>query len=107
MLLAIEVDRGQGDRDAGAIVQDAAQQHQLPGNRPHDRSLQQFLELVEFYGTHPIRADGAKPEEDLRAQAVAAVSRALTLRAYHVPQAHELIERLQPPLAVTRRRRSP
>lgn len=70
-------------------------------------SLQQFLELVEFYGTHPIRADGAKPEEDLRAQAVAAVSRALTLRAYHVPQAHELIERLQPPLAVTRRRRSP
>ena len=69
-------------------------------------SLQQFLELVEYYGTHPVRGDGAKPEEDLRAQAVAAVSRALTLRAYHVPQAHELIERLQPPLAETRRRRS-
>ena len=68
--------------------------------------LQQFLELVEYYGTHPGPLDGAKPEEDLRAQAVAAVSRALALPAYHVPQAHELMERLQPPLAETRRRRS-
>ncbi len=67
-------------------------------------SLQQFLELVEFYGTHAGRGDGAKPEDDLRAQSVAAISRALTLRAYHVQQAHDLIERLQPPLAEGRRR---
>jgi hypothetical protein len=96
-------------------VQDAAAAGGFPAARQtiyaYERggltpSLQQFLELVEYYGTHPVRADGAKPEEDLRAQAVAAVSRALALRAYHVPQAHELIERLQPPLAETRRRRS-
>lgn len=67
-------------------------------------SLQQFLELVEFYALHPGRGDGAKPEEDLRSQAVAAVSRALTLRAYHVKQANELIEHLQPALAEGRRR---
>jgi len=35
---------------------------------------------------------------------VAAVSRALTLRAYHVKQANELIERLQPELAEGRHR---
>ena len=95
-------------------VQDAAAAGGFPAARQtiyaYERggltpSLQQFLELVEYYGTHPLRADGAKPEEDLRAQAVAAVSRALALRAYHVPQAYELIERLQPPLAETRRRR--
>jgi Helix-turn-helix domain len=95
-------------------VQDAAGANGFPAARQtiyaYERggltpSLQQFLELVEFYGTHPTRSDGAKPEEDLRAQAVAAVSRALSLRAYHVPQAYELIERLQPPLAETRRRR--
>lgn len=67
-------------------------------------SLRQFLELVEFYALHPIDSDGAKSEEDLRAQAVAAVSWALTLSAYHVKQAHELIERLQPPLVHGRRR---
>ena len=58
-------------------------------------SLAQFLELIEFYtldGTNP----SAKPEEDLRAQAVAAVTRALTLPAYHVPAAWDLIARLQP-----------
>jgi transcriptional regulator with XRE-family HTH domain len=96
-------------------VQDAAAASGFPAARQtiyaYERggltpSLQQFLELVEYYGTHPIHGDGAKPEEDLRAQAVAAVSRALSLRAYHVAQAYELIERLQPPLAETRRRRS-
>jgi transcriptional regulator with XRE-family HTH domain len=95
-------------------VQDAAAASGFPAARQtiyaYERggltpSLQQFLELVEYYGTHPVPADGAKPVEDLRTQAVAAVSRALSLRAYHVPQAHELIERLQPPLAETRRRR--
>jgi transcriptional regulator with XRE-family HTH domain len=69
-------------------------------------SLQQFLELVEFYALHPTASDGAKPEEDLRALAVAAVARALTLPAYHVKRAVELIERLQPPLSEGRRRRA-
>ncbi len=67
-------------------------------------SLQQFLEITEFYALHPSRGDGAKAEDDLRAQAVAAVTRALTLPAYHVRQAHELMERLQPPLSEGRRR---
>jgi DNA-binding XRE family transcriptional regulator len=67
-------------------------------------SLQQFLELVEFYATRPGTGDGAKPEDDLRAQAVAAVTRALTLRAYHVRQAYDLIDRLQPSLGEGRRR---
>ena len=94
-------------------VQDAASAAGFPSARQtiyaYERggltpSLQQFLELVEFYALHPGRGDGAKPEEDLRSQAVAAVSRALTLRAYHVKQANELIERLQPALAEARRR---
>jgi hypothetical protein len=67
-------------------------------------SLQQFLELVEFYATRRGTGDGAKDEDDLRAQAVAAVTRALTLRAYHVRQAHDLIDRLQPPLGERRRK---
>lgn len=67
-------------------------------------SLQQFLELVEFYATRPGSGDGAKSEEDLRAQAVAAVTRALTLRAYYVRQAYDLVERLQPSLGERRRR---
>ncbi|HEY7754873.1 MAG TPA: helix-turn-helix domain-containing protein [Actinomycetota bacterium] len=69
-------------------------------------SLQQVLELVEFSALHPTASDGAKPEEDLRALAVAAVARALTLPAYHVKRAQELIERLQPPLSEGRRRRA-
>src|SRR6266545_2178537 len=67
-------------------------------------SLQQFLEITEFYALHPSRGDGAKAEDDLRAQAVASVTRALTLPAYHVKQAHELMDRLQPPLTEGRRR---
>ena len=70
-------------------------------------SLQQFLDLVEFYALHPRRPGEAKPEEDLRAQAVAAISRALSLPAYHVKRAHELIEGLQPPLTEGRRRKAP
>jgi hypothetical protein len=60
-------------------------------------SLAQFLELVEFYvlGAPP-RPKGAKPEADLRAAGVAAVSRVLTLRAYHVADAHDLVDRMQP-----------
>ncbi len=94
-------------------VQDAASAPDFPAARQtiyaYERggltpSLQQFLQLVEFYALHRGRADGAKPDEDVRAQAVAAISRVLTLRVYHVKQAHDLIEHLQPPLAEGRRR---
>jgi hypothetical protein len=101
-------------RSAGyRAVQDAAGASGFPAARQtiyaYERggltpSLQQFLELVEFYAFHPGGTDGAKAEEDLRAQAVAAVARALTLPAYHVKRAQELIERLQPALADGRRR---
>jgi hypothetical protein len=93
-------------------VQDAASAGGFPAARQtiyaYERggltpSLLQFLELVEFYATHPVGGDGAKADDDLRAQAVAAISRALTLRAYHVKQAQELIERLQPSLGTGRR----
>ena len=95
-------------------VQDAASAAGFPAARQtiyaYERggltpSLQQFLEIVEFYATNPSSGDGAKPEEDLRAQAVAAISRALTLPAYHVRQAQELIDRLQPKLVPGRRSR--
>ncbi len=59
-------------------------------------SLPQFLDLVEFYVLGAPHADGAKPEEDLRAQGVAAVTRALTLPLYHVSAANDLIARMQP-----------
>jgi transcriptional regulator with XRE-family HTH domain len=61
-------------------------------------SLAQFLQLVEFYVLKaPIRGDpNAKPEADLRAHGVAAVTRALALPAYHVTDAAELIARMQP-----------
>jgi hypothetical protein len=93
-------------------VQDAASARGFPAARQtiyaYERggltpSLQQFLELVEFYALAPAGGDGAKADEDLRAQAVAAVSRVLTLPAYHVRQANELMERLQPPLTPGRR----
>ncbi len=66
-------------------------------------SLVQFLELVEFYvlGPSPTPATGRKPEPDLRALGVSAVTRALTLSAYHVTEAHDLIARMQPPLGRT------
>ena len=59
-------------------------------------SLPHFLDLVEFYVLRAPHPDGAKAEEDLRAQGVAAVARALTLAAYHVASAQELIARMQP-----------
>ena len=62
-------------------------------------SLAQFLELVEFYVLEtPPMATGAKPEGDLRTMGVAAVARALTLPAYHVAQANDLVARMQPDL---------
>jgi hypothetical protein len=60
-------------------------------------SLAQFLELVEFYVLRAaVAGDGAKPESDLRAQGVAAVTRALSLPAYHVADAWNLVSRMQP-----------
>jgi transcriptional regulator with XRE-family HTH domain len=60
-------------------------------------SLAQFLELAEFYVLDaPPAEPGAKAPADLRALGVAAVTRALTLPAYHVAQAHELMARMQP-----------
>ncbi len=94
-------------------VQDAASATGFPAARQtiyaYERggltpSLQQFLDLVEFYTLHALPTDGAKPEEDLRAQAVAAVARALALPAYHVKRAQDLMDRLQPALGASRRR---
>ena len=65
-------------------------------------SLQQFLELMEFY-VLVSPAPGGKAEEDLRAQGVAAVMRALALPAYHVSEAMDLVARMQP--SGTKRRR--
>ncbi len=61
-------------------------------------SLPQFLELVEFFVLEEPMPDapGAKPVTDLRAHGVAAVTRALTLPAYHVTQAMDLVARMQP-----------
>jgi transcriptional regulator with XRE-family HTH domain len=62
-------------------------------------SLRQFLDLTEFYVLGAAGPDdGRKPESDLRARGVAAVARALTLPAYHVAAAGDLMERMQPPL---------
>jgi hypothetical protein len=69
-------------------------------------SLKQFLELVEFYVLDAPRGEGAKPDEDVRAQGVAAVTRALTLPAYHVTDAMALVARIQPSEAEGRRRRT-
>ncbi|HEX6231135.1 MAG TPA: hypothetical protein VF029_05440 [Actinomycetota bacterium] len=96
-------------------VQDAASAHGFPAARQtiyaYERggltpSLRQFLDLVEFYALNPDAGGDGKPEDDLRAQAVAAVTRALSLPAYHVKRAHELMERLQPSLSEGRRRRT-
>jgi hypothetical protein len=61
-------------------------------------SLPQFLELIEFYVLRAPIADapGAKADDDLRAQGVAAVTRALTLPAYHLTEAMDLVARMQP-----------
>jgi transcriptional regulator with XRE-family HTH domain len=69
-------------------------------------SLQQFLALVEFYVLLAPRGQDAKPDEDVRAQGVAAVTRALTLPAYHVTDAMQLVAKMQPAPAEGRRRKS-
>jgi hypothetical protein len=68
-------------------------------------SIKQFMELVEFYATNP--NDRAEPRVDvakLRYQGVAAVTKALTIPAYHFTEALDLIQRLQPAPARGRRR---
>jgi DNA-binding XRE family transcriptional regulator len=70
-------------------------------------SLAQFLDLVEFYVLRaPARGDVGKADEDLRAQGVAAVTRALMLRVYHFPDAMDLIARMQPGAPARGRRRA-
>jgi DNA-binding XRE family transcriptional regulator len=59
-------------------------------------SLAQFLDLVEFYVLRAPHNDGAKAENDLRAQGIAAVTRVLDLPLYHVAAARELVSRMQP-----------
>ena len=61
-------------------------------------SLPQFLELVEFFVLDaPVPdAPGAKHRADLRAHGVSAVTQALTLPAYHVTEAMDLVARMQP-----------
>lgn len=86
-------------------VQDAADAPGCPAARqtiyPCERgglthSLKRFLDLVEFYALEAHAGPTAKPVDDLRAQAVAAVARALTVPAYHVTTAWDLVRRLQP-----------
>jgi DNA-binding XRE family transcriptional regulator len=67
-------------------------------------SLVQFLDLVEFYVLRAPSRDGAKPEEDLRAQGIAAVARALSLPLYHVAAAQDLMARMQPGTGTRRKR---
>ena len=64
-------------------------------------SLKQFMELVEFYA---LNTPAAGP--DVRYQGIAAMIFALATPAYHIPEALELIGRLQPPPAAGRRRRT-
>lgn len=59
-------------------------------------SLAQFLELIEFYVLVQPHGDDAKAERDLRAQGVTAVTHALSLEAYHVPHALDLMTRMRP-----------
>ena len=63
-------------------------------------SLKQFMELVEFYA---LQTEGAP--ETVRYQGVAAMVAALSSPAYHLPEAADLINRLQPAPAAGRRRR--
>jgi hypothetical protein len=59
------------------------------------------MDLVEFYA---LKSEGATPET--RYMAVAAMVKALSLANYHVSEAFELIERLQPSPRGGRRRRT-
>jgi hypothetical protein len=94
-------------------VQDAAEAPGCPAARQtiyaYERggltpSLRQFLDLIEFYAiTSQPRAD-AKDRDDLNAQAVSAIVTALTLPAYHLVEAMQLMGRLRAMDAGRRRR---
>jgi hypothetical protein len=62
-------------------------------------SLKQFLELIEFYAL----SGGAS--EPARYRAIAAINGALASPAYHVPEAFDLIRRLQPSTPAGHRRK--
>jgi hypothetical protein len=92
-------------------VRDAAQQPGCPAAQQtiyaYERgglvpSLKQFMELVEFYC---LETEGAP--QDVRYQGVAAMVAALGTPAYHITEAFDLINRLQPPPTAGRRRRKP
>jgi hypothetical protein len=98
--------RGAGYR----AVKDAAVQPRCPAAQQtiyaYERgglvpSLKQFMELVEFY---TLQSGSDSP--DLRYQGVAAMVAALSTPAYHITEALDLIQRLQPPPAAGRRRRT-
>jgi hypothetical protein len=91
-------------------VKDAAQQPGCPAAQQtiyaYERgglvpSLKQFMELVEFYA---LKTEGAPVE--VRYRGVAAMIAALSTPAYHLTEAIDLIERLQPPPTAGRRRRA-
>jgi transcriptional regulator with XRE-family HTH domain len=63
-------------------------------------TLAQFLELVRFY-VLDAPAGGADADNLLGVRGVAAVTRALDLRMYHVVQARELMGEMQPDLGAT------
>lgn len=58
-------------------------------------SLRQFLDLIEFYAITSQPREDAKDAADLHAQAVSAIVTALTLPAYHVVEAMQLMGRLR------------
>lgn len=64
-------------------------------------SLKQLMELIEFYA---LKTEDAPIEA--RYRGVAAMMAALATPAYHIPEALDLIQRLQPPPAAGRRRRT-
>lgn len=85
-------------------VQDAADAPGCPAARQtiyaYERggltpSLRQFLDLIEFYAITSQPRDDAKEAEDLHAQAVSAIVTALTLPAYHLVEAMQLMGRLR------------
>src|SRR5213593_2591011 len=101
-------------RTAGyRAVKDAAQRPGCPAAQQtiyaYERgglvpSLNQFMELVEFYALQT-KAGAEGGSEAVRYQGVAAMVAALSSPAYHLPEAADLINRLQPAPAAGRRRR--
>jgi predicted transcriptional regulator len=86
-------------------VEAAAAQEACPSSRQtiyaYERgglvpSLPQFLELIEFYVLVAPVAATMRPQRELRMHGVVAVTRALALEAYHVPEALALIASMQP-----------